>query len=47
MHPSDWYQVVTEVNAVTTSGSLNPLFVGAGNFGGAVGQYSLGITSYF
>ena len=36
MHPSDWYQVVTEVNAVTTSGSLNPLFVGAGNFGSGV-----------
>ncbi len=36
MHPSDWYQVVTEVNAVTTSGSLNPLFVGAGNFGNGV-----------
>ncbi len=36
MHPSDWYQVVTEVNAVTTSGSLNPLFVGAGTFGDAV-----------
>jgi len=36
MHPSDWYQLVTEVNAVTTSGSLNPLFVGAGNFGGGV-----------
>ena len=36
MHPSDWYQVVTEVNAVTTSGSLNPLFVGAGGFGNAV-----------
>jgi HK97 family phage major capsid protein len=36
MHPSDWYQVVTEVNAVTTSGSLNPLFVGAGSFGDAV-----------
>ena len=36
MHPSDWYQVVTEVNAVTTSGSLNPLFVGAGNFNSAV-----------
>tara|TARA_R110002020_G_scaffold145384_2_gene318656 strand:- start:5647 stop:6894 length:1248 start_codon:yes stop_codon:yes gene_type:complete len=34
MHPSDWYQVVTEVNAVTTSGSLNPLFVGAGQFNG-------------
>ena len=36
MHPSDWYQVVTEVNAVTTSGALNPLFVGAGSFGDAV-----------
>jgi HK97 family phage major capsid protein len=36
MHPSDWYQLVTEVNAVTTSGSLNPLFVGAGQFGGGV-----------
>ena len=36
LHPSDWYQVVTEVNAVTTSGALNPLFVGAGNFNDAV-----------
>lgn len=36
MNPADWYQVVTEVNAVTTSGALNPLFVGAGNFGNAV-----------
>tara|TARA_R100000458_G_scaffold59585_1_gene70627 strand:- start:1080 stop:2327 length:1248 start_codon:yes stop_codon:yes gene_type:complete len=36
MHPSDWYQVVTEVNAVTTSGALNPLFVGAGGFNDAV-----------
>ena len=36
MHPSDWDQVVTEVNAVTTSGALNPLFVGAGNFNDAV-----------
>jgi HK97 family phage major capsid protein len=36
MNPADWYQVVTEVNAVTTSGSLNPLFVGAGNFGAGV-----------
>ncbi len=43
MHPSDWYQVVTEVNAVTTSGSLNPLFVGAGQFGGAVGQTLWGL----
>tara|TARA_Y100000004_G_scaffold92612_1_gene103778 strand:+ start:7718 stop:8968 length:1251 start_codon:yes stop_codon:yes gene_type:complete len=34
MHPSDWNDVVTEVNAVTTSGSLNPLFVGAGMFNG-------------
>ena len=36
MHPSDWYQVVTEVNAVSTNGALNPLFVGAGNFNDAV-----------
>ncbi len=36
MHPSDWYQVVTEVNAVSTNGALNPLFVGAGSFGDAV-----------
>ena len=43
MHPSDWYQTVTEVNAVTTSGSLNPLFVGAGQFGGAVGQTMWGL----
>jgi len=35
MHPSDWNDVVTEVNAVTTSGALNPLFVGAGMFNGA------------
>ena len=43
MHPSDWYQTVTEVNAVTTSGSLNPLFVGAGQFGGAVGNTLWGL----
>jgi HK97 family phage major capsid protein len=43
MHPSDWYQLVTEVNAVTTSGSLNPLFVGAGQFGGGVGQSLWGL----
>tara|TARA_Y100000004_G_scaffold187681_1_gene240810 strand:- start:175 stop:1422 length:1248 start_codon:yes stop_codon:yes gene_type:complete len=43
MHPSDWYQVVTEVNAVTTSGSLNPLFVGAGQFGGSVGASLWGL----
>jgi len=36
LHPSDWYQIITEVNAVTTSGSLNPLFVGAGGYGDAV-----------
>ena len=35
MHPSDWYDVVTEVNAVTTSGALQPLFVGNGMFNGA------------
>ena len=33
MHPSDWNQIVTSVNDVTTSGSLNPLFVVAGGFG--------------
>ena len=43
MHPSDWYQVVTEVNAVTTSGSLNPLFVGAGQFGNGVVQSLWGL----
>ena len=36
MHPSDWYQVITETSAVTTSGSHNPLFVGAGDFGSSV-----------
>ena len=35
MHPSDWYALVTEVNAVTTSGALQPLFVGAGMMNGA------------
>ena len=35
MHPSDWYDVVTEVNAVTTSGALQPLFIGNGMFNGA------------
>jgi HK97 family phage major capsid protein len=35
MHPSDWYDVVTEVNAVTTSGALQPLFVGAGMMNGS------------
>lgn len=43
MHPSDWYQVVTEVNDVTNNGSLNPLFIGAGQFGGAVGQSLWGL----
>ena len=43
MHPSDWYQVVTEVNAVTTSGALNPLFVGAGSFGEAVAPRLWGV----
>ena len=33
MHPSDWYQIVTSVTDVTTSGSRNPLFVVAGGFG--------------
>lgn len=36
MHPDDFFQLVTEVNAVTTSGALNPLFVGAGNFNAGV-----------
>ena len=36
MHPSDWNQIVTSVNDVTTSGSLNPLFVVAGGFGADV-----------
>ena len=44
MNPADWYQVVTEVNAVTTSGALNPLFVGAGNFGNAVQPTLWGVT---
>jgi len=43
MHPSDWYELVTEVNAVTTSGSLNPLFVGAGQFGNGVTQSLWGL----
>lgn len=33
MHPSDWYDIVTAVTDVTTSGSKNPLFVVAGGFG--------------
>ena len=33
MHPSDWYDIVTSVTDVTTSGSKNPLFVVAGGFG--------------
>ena len=33
MHPSDWYQIVTSVTDVTSSGSRNPLFVVAGGFG--------------
>ncbi len=35
MHPSDWNDVVTETNAVTTSGALQPLFMGAGMMSGA------------
>jgi len=35
MHPSDWYDLVTSVSEVTTSGSKNPLFVVAGGFGDA------------
>ena len=33
MHPSDWYDIVTSVSEVDTSGSKNPLFVVAGGFG--------------
>jgi len=33
MHPSDWYDIVTSVTDITTSGSKNPLFVVAGGFG--------------
>ena len=33
MHPSDWYDIVTSVTEVDTSGSKNPLFVVAGGFG--------------
>jgi HK97 family phage major capsid protein len=33
MHPSDWYDLVTSVSDITTSGSKNPLFVVAGGFG--------------
>lgn len=33
MHPNDWYQTVTAVSDITTSGSKNPLFVAAGGFG--------------
>ena len=35
--------IITEVNAVTTSGSLNPLFVGAGSFGNAVAPRLWGV----
>jgi HK97 family phage major capsid protein len=48
MHPSDWYQVVTEVADTSgTSGAgftqTQPLFIGAGQFGGAVGQSLWGL----
>ena len=36
MHPSDWYDIVTTVSTVETSGSRNPLFVVAGGFGADV-----------
>ena len=36
MHPSDWYDIVTEETSVETSGSRNPLFVVAGGFGADV-----------
>jgi len=48
MHPEDWYQVVTEVADTSgTSGAgftqTTPLFVGAGQFGGGVGQTLWGL----
>ena len=48
MHPSDWYQVVTEdpdTSGTTGAGftQTQPLFIGAGQFGGAVGQSLWGL----
>ena len=44
MHPSDWYDLVTEESSVETSGSRNPLFVVAGGFGEAVSPKLWGLN---
>ena len=44
MHPSDWYDLVTEESSVETSGSRNPLFVVAGGFGEAVAPKLWGLN---
>lgn len=44
MHPSDWYDLVTSVSDVTTSGSKNPLFVVAGGFGDSPAPKLWGLT---
>jgi HK97 family phage major capsid protein len=44
MHPSDWYDIVTEESSVETSGSRNPLFVVAGGFGEAVAPKLWGLN---
>lgn len=44
MHPSDWYDLVTSVSDVTTSGSKNPLFVVAGGFGDSPAPKIWGLT---
>ena len=44
MHPSDWYDIVTEESSVETSGSRNPLFVVAGGFGADVAARLWGLN---
>ena len=44
MHPSDWYDIVTEESSVETSGSRNPLFVVAGGFGADVSPKIWGLN---
>ena len=44
MHPSDWYDIVTSVSSVETSGSRNPLFVVAGGFGADVAPKIWGLN---
>ena len=44
MHPSDWYDIVTEESSVETSGSRNPLFVVAGGFGADVAPKIWGLN---